>query len=58
MDKVRTIDEQRLAWYQYLMAKNYNSKVMHKDFQVGDLVLRKVMGTTRETSQEKLGPNW
>ena len=58
MDKVRITAEQRLAWYQYLMAKNYNSKVMHKDFQVGDLVLRKVMGTTRETSQEKLGPNW
>ena len=58
MDKVRTIVEQRLAWYQNLMAKNYNSKVMHKDFQVGDLVLRKVMGATRETSQGKLGPNW
>ena len=58
MDKVRTIVEQRLAWYQNLMAKNYNSKVMHKDFQVGDLVLRKVMGATRETSEGKLGPNW
>ena len=58
MDKVRTIVEQRLAWYQNLMAKNYNSKVMPKDFQVGDLVLRKVMGATRETSQGKLGPNW
>ena len=58
MDKVRTIAEQRLAWYQNLMAKNYNSKVMHKDFQVGDLVLRKVMGATRETFEGKLGPNW
>ena len=58
MDKVRTIVEQRLAWYQNLMAKNYNSKVMPKDFQVGDLVLRKVMCATRETSQGKLGPNW
>ena len=29
------------------MAKHYNSKVRHKDFQVGDLVLRKVMAATR-----------
>ena len=29
------------------MAKHYNSKVRHKDFQVGDLVLRKVMVATR-----------
>ena len=29
------------------MAKHYNSKVKHKDFQVRDLVLRKVMAATR-----------
>ena len=40
------------------MTKHYNSKVKHRDFQVGDLVLRKVMDTTRDTSQGKLGPNW
>ena len=32
------------------MTKNYNSKVRHEDFQVGDLVLRKVKGATRKTS--------
>ena len=47
VDEVITIVEQRLAWYQELMAKHYNSKVRHKDFQVGDLVLRKVMAATR-----------
>ena len=40
------------------MAKHYNSKVRHRDFQVGDLVLRKVMGAARDPSQGKLGPNW
>ena len=40
------------------MAKHYNSKIKHMDFQVGDLVLRKVMGATKDTSQGKLGPNW
>ena len=40
------------------MAKYYNSKVRHRDFQLGDLVLRKVMGSTKDTSQGKLGLNW
>ena len=57
VDEVRTMAEQRLARYQNLMAKHYNSNVRHRDFQVGDLVLRKVMGATRDPSQDKLGPN-
>ena len=58
VDKVRATAEQRLVRYQNLMAKHYNSNVKHKDFQVGDLVLRKVMDATRDSSQGKLGPNW
>ena len=40
------------------MAKHYNFKVRHRDFQVDDLVLRKVMGASRDPTQGKLGPNW
>ena len=40
------------------MAKHYNSIVKYRDFQVGDLVLRKVTGATRDPSQGKLEPNW
>ena len=58
VDEVRAIAEQRLARYQNLVAKHYNSNVRHRDFQVGDLILRKVMGTTRDLTQGKLGPNW
>ena len=58
MDEVRVIVKQRLARYQDLMAKHYNSRVRHKDFQVGDLILRKVTGATRDPSQGKLEPNW
>ena len=58
VDEVRATAEQRLVRYQNLMAKHYNSNVKYRDFQVGDLVLRKVMGTTRNPSQGKLGPNW
>ena len=57
VDEVRMAAEQRLAQYQNLMAKHDNSNVRHRDFQVGDLVLRKVMGATRDPSQGKLGPN-
>ena len=57
VDEVRATAEQRLTRYKNLMAKHYNYNVRHKDFQVGDLVLRKVMGATRDPSQGKLGPN-
>ena len=47
VDEVRAIAEQRLAQYQNRMAKHYNSRVQHRDFKVGDLILRKVMSTIR-----------
>ena len=50
LDEVRATVEQRLARYQDLMAKHYNSKVKHWDFQVGDMVLRKVIGATKDAS--------
>ena len=50
VDEVRTTAEQRLVWYQDLMAKHYNFRVRRRDFHVGDLVLRKVTGTTRDPS--------
>ena len=58
MDELRTTAEQRLARYQNRMAQYYNSRVRHRDFQVGDLVLRRVMGAARDLTQGKLGPNW
>ena len=58
VDEVRATVEQRLVRYQNLMVKHYNSNVRYRDFQVGDLVLQKVMGATRDPSQGKPGPNW
>ena len=57
VDEVRATTEQRLARYHYFMAKHYNSKVRHRDFKVGDLVLRKVMGAARDPTEGKLSPN-
>ena len=48
LDEVRATAEQKLARYQDLMAKLYNSWVRHRDFKVGDLILRKVMGAARD----------
>ena len=58
VDEARATAEQRLARYQNLVSKHYNSKVRHRDFQIGDLVLQKVMGAAKDLSQGKLGPNW
>ena len=58
VDKARGTAEQRLARYQNLMSKHYNTKVRHRDFQIGELILRKVMGPAKDPSQGKLGPNW
>ena len=48
IDKVRATVEQWLTRYQDYMAKHYNSGVKNRDFKVGDLVLRKVIGATRD----------
>ena len=54
VDEVRAIAEHRLARYQNLMSKHYNTRVRHRDFQIGDLVLRKIMGATKDPTQGKL----
>ena len=56
VDEVRATAEQRLVRYQDRMAKHYNSRVRHRDFKVGDLVLRKVMGATRDLRKESSAP--
>ena len=57
VNEVNATAEQRLVWYRDLMAKHYNSRVKHRDFQVKDLVLRKVTGATKDPFQGKLEPN-
>lgn len=48
----------RLASYQQELARAYNKRVYPREFKVGDLVLRKVTGNTKEPTDGKLGPNW
>ena len=54
VDEVKAIAEHSLARNQNLMAKHYNSRVKRRDFQVGDLVLRKVTGTKKKSIPRKV----
>ncbi|GFY88776.1 hypothetical protein Acr_06g0007160 [Actinidia rufa] len=48
----------RMADYQKQLAKSFNQKVQRREFEVGSLVLRKVIGNTKDPTDSKLGPNW
>ncbi|XP_075640335.1 uncharacterized protein LOC142612096 [Castanea sativa] len=47
----------RLAEYQQKLARRYNRNVRKREFAAGDLVLRKVVGNTRDINVGKLAPS-
>ena len=47
----------QLAYYQHKLKQGYDAKVKLRPLEPGDLVLRKVLGTTKNLAQGKLGPN-
>ena len=47
----------QLAYYQHKLMQGYDVNVKLRTLTVGDLVLRKVLGTTKNPVWEKLGPN-
>ena len=47
----------RLAYYQHKLKQGYNTNVKLRPLAVGDLVLRKVLGTTKNLVWGKLGPD-
>ena len=46
----------RMANYQKQLAKTYNRKVQHKEFSIGKIVLRKVIGNTKDLVDGSLVP--
>ena len=48
----------RLASYQRQMKRGYDKNIKPRSFQIGDLMLRKVVANTRNLNDGKLGPNW
>ena len=47
----------QLAYYQHKLKQGYDVNVKLRPLTVGDLVLRKVLGTTKNPVWGKLGPN-
>ena len=58
VEEKRDLTMVRLAAYQHRLRREHNKNVKTRIFQVGDLVLRKVMANTRNPNEGKLGPNW
>ena len=50
--------EQRVDSYKNLMAKNHDALVKPRQFNIEDLVLKRVSLATKDPTYEKLGPNW
>ena len=48
----------QLAHYQQKLKRGYDANVRLRPLTPGDLVLRKVVGTTKNRTWGKLGPNW
>ena len=48
----------QLAYYQHKLKQDYDMSVKLKPLALGDLVLRKVVGNTKNPAWGKLVPNW
>ena len=48
----------QLAYYQHKLKQGYDANVKLRPLVPGDLVLRKVLGTAKNPTWGKLGPNW
>jgi hypothetical protein len=47
-----------MADYQQKATKYFNKRVKHREFKVGDWVLRKMTIATHDPTEGKLGPTW
>ena len=48
----------QLAYYQNKLKQGYDANIKLRPLKVGDLVLRKILGTAKNLAWGKLGPNW
>ena len=57
IDEVRTDADERMARYKNLMARQYDAMVKPRQFNIGDLVLKKVSLAAKNPAHGKLGPD-
>ena len=48
----------QLAYYQQKLKQGYDANIKLRPLTPGDLVLRRVVGTAKNSTGGKLGPNW
>ena len=58
IDEVRTDANERMARYKNLMARQHDAMVKPRQFNIEDLVSKKVSLATKNPAHGKLGPNW
>ena len=58
INEVRTDVEERTERYKNLMARQHDAIVKPRQFNIGDLVLKKVSLATKNPAHGKLGLNW
>ena len=58
LEEIRNMATIRLASYHQQMKRRYDKSIRPRSFQVGDLVLQKVVANTKNPNDRKLGPNW
>ena len=58
IDEVRTDADERTVRYKNLMARQHDAMVKPRQFNIEDLVLKKVSLATKNLAHGKLGPNW
>ena len=58
IDERREVAMVQLAHYQQKLKQGYDVGVKVKPLALGDLVLRKMVGTAKNPSWGKIGPNW
>ena len=65
LEKILDLIEERresamvqLAYYQHKFKQGYDANVKLRPLTMGDLVLRKVVGATKNPAWGKFGPNW
>ena len=58
IDKVRMDAKQRVAHYKNLMTKHHDALVKPRQFNIEDLILKRVSLATKDPAHGKLGPNW
>ena len=58
INEVRIDAEERTERYKNLMARQHDAMVKLRQFNIGDLILKKVSLATKNPAHGKLGPNW